>query len=74
MNDLKMRIKVAFPAMPEGFYELLMERFRIHGFTDKEIESAVNRVIDKFEYPTPTIGEFLSLNWYSHEKYNRDAK
>jgi hypothetical protein len=68
MNDLKTRIRVAFPAMPEGYAELLMERFRAHGFTEQEIECAVNRVIDKFQYPTPTIGEFLSLNWYSHEK------
>lgn len=64
MNDLRMRIKIAFPAMPEGFAELLMERFKTHGFTEQEIECAVNRVIDKFLYPTPTIGEFLSLNYY----------
>ena len=67
MNDLKMRIRVAFPAMPEGYAELLMERFRAHGFTEQEIECAVTRVIDKFLYPTPTVAEFLSLSYYEHD-------
>jgi hypothetical protein len=56
------RIRVAFPDLDRGFYQLLKERIREKGFSDQRLTDAVNHVIDTCPYPTPTLANFLSFD------------
>jgi len=56
------RIKKAFPALPEGFYDVLAERITDNTFTDDRLTDAVKNVIDTCIYPTPTIAQFISFD------------
>lgn len=56
------RIKAAFPSLPIGFYEVIMDRLKDAGFTDERFTDAVNNVIDTCEYPNPTIAKFLKFD------------
>jgi hypothetical protein len=56
------RIRNAFPALPEGFYEVFSDRIKDSGFTDARLIDAVNSVIDNCVYPTPTIAQFISFD------------
>lgn len=56
------RIMMAFPSLPEAFYEILQQRVYESKFTDERLTDAVNHVIDTCKYPTPTVAEFLSYN------------
>jgi len=56
------KIKRAFPALPEGFYEVFSERIKANGFTDQRLMDAVTHVIDTCVYPTPTIAQFISFD------------
>jgi hypothetical protein len=49
-----------YPSLSEGFYDILCERLKAHGFSDRELTKAVNHVIDTCKYPQPTIAEFIS--------------
>lgn len=56
------RMKKAFPALPEGFYDVLAERVTEHTFTDERMSDAVKNVIDTCIYPQPTIAQFISFD------------
>lgn len=56
------KIRNSFPNLEDGFYEILQERLKDKGFTDKKLNEAVNHVIDNCIYPTPTIANFLSFD------------
>lgn len=56
------RIKKAFPALPEGFYDVLAERITDNTFTDDRLTDAVKNVIDTCVYPQPTIAQFISFD------------
>lgn len=53
------RIKLAFPDLPLGFYDILTLRLKEKNFTDMQFEDSINYVIDNCEYPKPTIAQFL---------------
>jgi len=54
------KLKLAFPKLPAGFYEILSERIKAHNFTDERLKDAVNRLIDSYDYPIPTIANIIS--------------
>ena len=56
------KIKAAFPALTPEFFTLLIDRLKEKGFTDERLNDAVNNVIDKCQYPTPTLANFLSFD------------
>jgi hypothetical protein len=56
------KIKKAFPSLPEGFYEVFSNRLKENGFNDDRLRDAVNHVIDTCPYPTPTIANFISFD------------
>jgi hypothetical protein len=53
-------IKKAFPALPLGFYDVLIDMVQEDKFSDERLSDAVNHVIKNCIYPTPTIAQFLS--------------
>lgn len=53
------RIKKAFPSLPKGFYEILLEQAKELDMTDAQFRKATNNVINTSQYPTPTIGQFI---------------
>ena len=53
-------IKKSFPALPLGFYDILIDRIQENKFSDERLTDAVNHVIENCIYPTPTIAQFLS--------------
>ena len=56
------KIKNAFPALSEGFYEVFSQRLIDTEFNDDRLSDAVNHVIDTCIYPTPTIAQFISFD------------
>ena len=56
------RILQAFPALPNSFADLLIERVKDKGFSDSRLRDAVNNVIDNCPYPTPTMANFLGFD------------
>jgi hypothetical protein len=53
-------LKVNFPALSEGFYNALLERVRVHQFTEEEFGKAVYHVIDTFTgNDLPKIANFI---------------
>jgi len=59
-NTLK--LKAAFPTLPEEFYDIFLERIKVHDFTDERLNKAIDRVIDTCVYPTPTIANFIQAD------------
>jgi hypothetical protein len=57
-----LRLKKAFPNLPEGFYDILLERVKETGFTDKRLKDAIDTLIDNFIYPTPAIANIISFD------------
>jgi len=55
-------LKKSFPALPEGFYEVLSNRIKDNNFCDDRLRDAVKHVIDTCVYPTPTIANFISFD------------
>lgn len=55
-------LKKAFPQLPSGFYEVLSDRIKENGFTDKRLRDAINHLIDNFTYPVPTIANIISFD------------
>jgi hypothetical protein len=53
-------LKNAFPALPKGFYDIMIDRMRANGFSDDRMRDAVANVIDTCLYPTPTIANLIS--------------
>lgn len=56
------KLKMAFPQLPSGFYDVLMERIKENGFTDKRLKDAVNNLIDNFIYPNPSIANVIGFD------------
>ena len=56
------KLKNTFPALPKGFYDVLNDRIKEKGFSDKRLMDAVNHVIDTCVYPTPTIANIISFD------------
>lgn len=56
------KIRKAFVALPDGYYDILIERIKANGFSDSRLEDAVNHVIETCPYPTPTIANFISYD------------
>lgn len=53
-------LKANFPALPESFYDALLERVRVHQFTEEEFGKAVYHVIDTFTgNDLPKIANFI---------------
>jgi hypothetical protein len=55
------RLKQAFPQLPAGFYDILLERIKEKGFTDQQLKDAINNLIDNFIYPVPTIANIVGF-------------
>jgi hypothetical protein len=55
-------ISQAFPTLPKEFFDVLTERLKANGFCDERLMDSVNNVLDTFQYPTPTIAEFISYD------------
>lgn len=53
-------IRYAFPDLAPGFYDILGQRLKEHGFTDQRLTDAVSNVIDTCRFPRPTIADFIS--------------
>lgn len=62
------KIKLAFPQLPAGFYEILIDMIKEDKFTDMRFNDAVNYVIRTCTYPQPAIAQFLSFD--KREKVN----
>lgn len=56
------KLKQAFPQLPAGFYELLIERIKENGFTDQRLKDAINYLVDNFNYPVPTIANVVGFD------------
>lgn len=56
------RIKLAFPQLESGFYDVLTDMVRDDKFTDQRFKDAVDHVIRTCVYPQPTIAQFLSFD------------
>lgn len=59
INQVK-RLSTAFPTLPEGFYDILLERIKENGFSDQRFQDAVSNLIDTCPYPQPTIANIIS--------------
>jgi hypothetical protein len=56
------KIVKAFPSVSNSFIDLLIERIKDKGFSDRRLNDAVNFVIDNCQYPNPTLANFLSFD------------
>jgi hypothetical protein len=56
------KIRKAFPSLPPGFYDILLEMAKEEGFTDERFRDAVHHVIKTCIYPTPSIAQFISFD------------
>lgn len=55
-------VKKAFPTLPLGFYDVLIDRIQEQGFNDARLRDAIMHVVDTCIYPTPTIASFISFD------------
>lgn len=56
------KIKAAFPALPDAFFDILASRIIDNDFCNERLTDAVNHVIDTCQYPTPTVADFVSFD------------
>jgi hypothetical protein len=56
------KLKQAFPQLPAGYYDVLLERIKENGFTDQRLKDAINYLVDNFTYPTPTIANVIGFD------------
>jgi hypothetical protein len=56
------RIKIAYPSLEKGFFEILIDRLKANDFTDYLFFKAANNVIDTCQYPAPTIADFIKYH------------
>jgi len=61
MEEIK-RLKMAFPNIPTGFYDVLLERIKENHFTDQRLTDSINNLIDNFTYPNPTIANIIGFD------------
>ena len=50
----------AFPQLTPAYYDILLERIKDKGFTNKRLTDSVNNVIDNCPYPLPALANILS--------------
>lgn len=60
--EQNMKIKQAFPNLPNDWYEIFQNRITENGFTDQRLIDAVKYVIDNCQYPNPTIAQFIQFD------------
>ena len=63
----------AFPKLNADFFELLNERALDKGFSNRKFYECVKNVIDNFNYPEPTLANFLTFD-KSLQLYRYDQK
>lgn len=67
------KLQESFPALPEGFYSVFMDRLAANSYCDERLNDAINHVIDNCVYPTPTIAQFISfgkkIKLYDYRQY-----
>lgn len=56
------RMKIIFPNLSAGFFDILLERAKEKGFTNERLTDAVNNVIENCRFPTPSMAEFISFD------------
>jgi hypothetical protein len=61
------RLNKAFPKQDQDFFKILMERVLSYEFTEEEIKSTVNHVLDTFEYGNLTIASILKIKIENEE-------
>jgi len=55
------KIKLSFPTLKEGFFDILIARMKAYKASDVEFKRAVDHVIDTCKFPTPQIADFISF-------------
>lgn len=63
-----LRLHRLFPNQSMDFFLILQERIKFHGFTESELENAVNHVIDTCEYGSFTIASIIRYNGENGEQ------
>lgn len=61
VNAAKQILK-SFPTLNNDFIDILIQRIKQNGFSDKRLMDAVNHVIDNCVYPSPTVAQFISFD------------
>jgi hypothetical protein len=56
------KVKLAYPRLQPGFFDLLIEDIKELGFTDKRLIDAIKHVRRTCPYPEPTIANFLQFD------------
>lgn len=56
------KAKIAFPALPKEYFDMLRLRLEANNFSDDRLKDAVAHVIDTCTYPTPTIANFIGFD------------
>jgi hypothetical protein len=56
------KLATAFPALPTGFFAIMIERMRANQFSDQRMIDSIGYVIDNCLYPTPTIANLISYD------------
>ena len=56
------RVQVAFPSLPNGFFDMFLDRLKEKKFSTQRLIDSINHVIDTCQYPTPTLAQFLSFD------------
>jgi hypothetical protein len=56
------KLKRAFPKLPDGWYTILEEMLDEEKFTDQRLTDAVNHLIKTSIYPEPTIANLLTFD------------
>ncbi len=66
------RLRDAFPALPQPFFELLAQRVRDKRFSNSRFTDAVNHIIDTCQYPQPMLASILGydrrVKLYTHQQ------
>jgi hypothetical protein len=72
MEQIK-RLRQAFPQIPPGFTDILLDRIKDRGFTDDRLRDSINNLIDNFTYPVPSVANIVSfdkrIKLYTYAEY-----
>jgi hypothetical protein len=71
------KLHTAFPSLPAGFFDILIDRMKDNGFSAQRTSDAIKNCIDTCEYPTPTIANIISwdkkIKVYSHSQVIKEV-
>lgn len=75
-------LKTAFPKLPNGYWQLILNRMGDKGFTDRKLIDATKHLIDTCPYPEPAPANFLDFDkkiemiseFEMNEKATREGK